>query len=169
MKQMMDSAARYGIKVIVDVLPNHTAFDTDAVAEEFYKAVGGRDKMFHTNGLSHLQLSGPHPMHTLRGVGGLPDVNTENPDFQKYYMEFVNDLLGLGVRGFRYDTAKHIGVHSDPVDKGAGVRENDFWDGHGPQVRREYACLALPEDSLFIYGEVLPRTRVCPKPNMPTI
>ena len=65
---------------------------------------------------------------TLRGVGGLPDVNTENPDFQKYYMEFVNDLLGLGVRGFRYDTAKHIGVTSDPVDKGAGVRENDFWD-----------------------------------------
>ncbi len=30
MKEMMDSAARYGIRVIVDVLPNHTAFDVDA-------------------------------------------------------------------------------------------------------------------------------------------
>ena len=86
MKQMMDSAARYGIKVIVDVLPNHTAFDTDAVTEEFYKAVGGRDKMFHTNGLSPISNYQDRTQCTLRGVGGLPDVNTENPDFQKYYM-----------------------------------------------------------------------------------
>ena len=155
MKQMMDSAARYGIKVIVDVLPNHTAFDTDAVAEEFYKAVGGRDKMFHTNGLSPISNYQDRTQCTLRGVGGLPDVNTENPDFQKYYMEFVNDLLGLGVRGFRYDTAKHIGVHSDPVDKGAGVRENDFWDVATGRKSVKGVRLALPEDSLFIYGEVL--------------
>ena len=35
MKQMMDSAAKYNIKVIVDVLPNHTAFDIDAVSDDF--------------------------------------------------------------------------------------------------------------------------------------
>ena len=43
-------------------------------------------------------------------------------------MQFVNELLGMGVKGFRYDTAKHIGVHSDPVDTASGVKENDFWD-----------------------------------------
>ena len=47
-------------------------------------------------------------------MGGLPDVNTENPDFQHYYLTYVNDLLSLGVKGFRYDTAKHIGLPSDP-------------------------------------------------------
>ncbi len=52
MKVMMDSAAKYNVKVIVDVLPNHTAFDIDAVSEDFYKAVGGRDKMFHSEGLN---------------------------------------------------------------------------------------------------------------------
>lgn len=153
MQEMLDSAAKYNIKVLVDVLPNHTAFDIDAVSEDFYKAVGGRDKMFHSNGLKPISDYTDRTECTLEGVGGLPDVNTENPDFQKYYMQFVNELLRMGVRGFRYDTAKHIGVHSDPKD--TGVKENDFWDVALGRKAVKGVRLALPEDSLFIYGEVL--------------
>ncbi|MDE6230837.1 MAG: alpha-amylase [Muribaculaceae bacterium] len=155
MKAMMDSAAKYNIKVIVDVLPNHTAFDIDAVSDDFYKAVGGRDKMFHSNGLQPVRDYNDRLECTLWGSGGLPDVNTENPDFQKYYMEFVNDLISMGVRGFRYDTAKHIGVHSDPVDTAAGVKENDFWDVATGRKAVKGVRLAIPYDSLFVYGEVL--------------
>lgn len=155
MRQMMDSAAKYNIKVIVDVLPNHTAFDIDAVSDDFYKAVGGRDKMYHSNGLEPVRDYNNRLECTLWGSGGLPDVNTENPDFQKYYMEFVNELLGLGVRGFRYDTAKHIGVHSDPVDSASGVKVNDFWDVATGRKSVKGVKLALPYDSLFVYGEVL--------------
>ena len=155
MKQMMDSAAKYNIKVIVDVLPNHTAFDIDAVSEDFYKAVGGREKMFHTNGLKPITNYNDRDQCTLYAMGNLPDVNTENPAFQKYYLDFVNDLLSLGVRGFRYDTAKHIGVHSDPVDTAAGVKENDFWDVVTGRKSVKGTKLALSADSLFIYGEVL--------------
>lgn len=155
LKEMLDSAKAYNIKVIVDVLPNHTAFDVDAVADEFYDAVGGRQKMFHSNGLDGIRNYQDRTECTLQGVGGLPDVNTENPLFQKYYMQFVNDLLALGVRGFRYDTAKHIGVHSDPVDSAAGVKENDFWDVATGRKAVKGVKLALPADSLFIYGEVL--------------
>ncbi|MDE5774065.1 MAG: alpha-amylase, partial [Muribaculaceae bacterium] len=155
MKSMMDSAAKYNVKVIVDVLPNHTAFDVDAVSEDFYKAVGGRDKMYHTQGLNPVQDYNDRLQCTLWGSGALPDVNTENPDFQKYYMEFVNDLLSLGVKGFRYDTAKHIGVHSDPVDTAAGVKENDFWDVATGRKSVKGVKLAVPYDSLFVYGEVL--------------
>ena len=75
--------------------------------------------------------------------------------FQKYYMEFVNKLLKMGVRGFRYDTAKHIGVHSDPLDTEAGVTENDFWDVATGRKEVLGVSLALPYDSLFVYGEVL--------------
>ena len=153
MQAMLDSAAKYNVRVIVDVLPNHTAFDIDAVSPEFYKAVGGRDKMFHSNGLRPISDYQDRTECTLMGVGGLPDVNTENPDFQKYYMQFVNELLRMGVRGFRYDTAKHIGVHSDPKDK--GVKENDFWDVALGRKTVKGVRMALPEDSLFIYGEVL--------------
>lgn len=155
MKAMMDSAAKYDIKVIVDVLPNHTAFDIDAVSDDFYKAVGGRDKMYHSNGLQPVRDYNDRLECTLWGSGGLPDVNTENPDFQKYYMEFVNDLLSLGVKGFRYDTAKHIGVHSDPVDSDAGVKENDFWDVATGRKAVKGVQLAVPYDDLFVYGEVL--------------
>lgn len=155
MKEMMDSAAKYNVKVIVDVLPNHTAFDVDAVSEDFYKAVGGRNKMFHSQGLNPVQDYNDRLQCTLWGSGALPDVNTENPDFQKYYMEFINDLLSLGVKGFRYDTAKHIGVHSDPVDTAAGVKENDFWDVATGRKSVKGVRLAVPYDSLFVYGEVL--------------
>lgn len=155
MKQMMDSASKYNVKVIVDVLPNHTAFDIDAVSEDFYKAVGGRDKMFHTQGLQPVRDYNDRLQCTLWGSGALPDVNTENPVFQKYYMQFVNDLLSLGVKGFRYDTAKHIGVHSDPVDTEAGVKMNDFWDVATGRKSVGGVSLAVPYDSLFVYGEVL--------------
>lgn len=155
MKAMLDSAKKYDIRVLVDVLPNHTAFDIYLVADGFYEAVGGRDKMFHTKGLEGIQDYNDRTQCTQQGVGGLPDVNTENPLFQKYYMEFVNKLINMGVRGFRYDTAKHIGVHSDPVDTEAGVTENDFWDVATGRKEVLGVSLAIPYDSLFVYGEVL--------------
>ena len=155
MKVMLDSAKKYDIRVLVDVLPNHVAFNIDLVTDAFYEAVGGREKMFHSKGLQGIQDYNDRIQCTLQGVGGLPDVNTENPLFQKYYMEFVNKLLNMGVRGFRYDTAKHIGVHSDPLDTEAGVTENDFWDVATGRKAVLGVSLALPYDSLFVYGEVL--------------
>lgn len=155
LKAMLDSAAMYNVKVIVDVLPNHTAFDVDLVSDQMVKAVGGRDKLYHSNGLQPVTDYNDRLECTLWGSGGLPDVNTENPDFQKYYMNYVNDLLNLGVRGFRYDTAKHIGVHSDPVDTAAGVKENDFWDVATGRKAVKGVSLAVPYDELFVYGEIL--------------
>lgn len=155
MRAMLDSAKKYDIRVLVDVLPNHTAFDIDLVTDEFYEAVGGRDKMFHSSGLEGISDYNDRAQCTLQGVGGLPDVNTENPLFQKYYMGFVNRLIEMGVRGFRYDTAKHIGVHSDPLDTEAGVTENDFWDVATGRKEVLGVSLAIPYDSLFVYGEVL--------------
>lgn len=155
MRAMLDSARKYDVRVLVDVLPNHTAFDIDLVTDEFYEAVGGRDKMFHTKGLEGISDYNDRTQCTHQGVGGLPDVNTENPLFQKYYMQFVNKLVDMGVRGFRYDTAKHIGVHSDPLDTEAGVTENDFWDVATGRKEVLGVSLSIPYDSLFVYGEVL--------------
>ncbi len=155
LKAMLDSAAKYDVRVIVDVLPNHTAFDVDLVSDAMVKAVGGRDKLYHSAGLQPVKDYNDRLQCTLWGSGGLPDVNTENPDFQRYYMNYVNDLLSLGVRGFRYDTAKHIGVHSDPVDAASGVKENDFWDVATGRKAVKGVKLAVPYDDLFVYGEVL--------------
>ena len=155
LRAMLDSAKKYDIRVLVDVLPNHTAFDIDLVTDEFYAAVGGREKMFHTKGLEGIHDYNNREQCTHQGVGGLPDVNTENPLFQKYYMQFVNKLIEMGVRGFRYDTAKHIGVHSDPLDTDAGVTENDFWDVATGRKSVDGVSLCIDYNELFVYGEVL--------------
>lgn len=155
MQQMLDSANKYNVRVIVDVLPNHTAFDVDEVSDDFVNAVGGRDKLYHSNGLEPVHDYNDRFECTLYASGGLPDVNTENPAFQKYYMQFVNELLDMGVRGFRYDTAKHIGLPSDPVDTASGVTVNDFWDVATGRKAVDGVKLAVPYDELFVYGEVL--------------
>ncbi len=152
-KAMCDSAAKYGVKVIVDVLPNHTAVDHSAVTAALDSAVGGHDKLFHANGLNDIIDYNDRYQCTTGKMGGLPDVNTENPDFQYYYMQYVNDLLACGARGFRYDTAKHIGLPSDPLDSLA--ERNNFWDIATGREAVKGLKLALPADSLFIYGEVL--------------
>lgn len=151
-KAMCDSARAYGVKIIVDVLPNHTAVDHTAVLPGLDNAVGGHENLFHANGFTDITDYNDRLQCTTGKMGGLPDVNTENPDFQYYYMQYVNDLIALGARGFRYDTAKHIGLPSDPLDPKA--EQNDFWDvalGH-KDIRG--LSLSMP-DSLFIYGEVL--------------
>ncbi len=151
-RNMCDSARHYGVKVIVDVLPNHTAIDDKAVLPNLINAVGGRENLFHANGFTPITDYNDRLQCTTGEMGGLKDVNTENPDFQYYYLQYVNDLINLGARGFRYDTAKHIGVPSDPLDPKS--KRNNFWDVATGREGVKGLTLLMP-DSLYIYGEVL--------------
>lgn len=151
-KAMCDSAYKYGVKIIVDVLPNHTAVDHTAVLPGLDNAVGGHENLFHANGFTDIIDYNDRMQCTTGKMGGLPDVNTENPDFQYYYLQYVNDLINLGARGFRYDTAKHIGLPSDPLD--AKAERNNFWDIATGREGVKGLSLLMP-DSLYIYGEVL--------------
>ncbi len=151
-RNMCDSARVYGVKVIVDVLPNHTAIDHKAVLPGLDNAVGGHENLYHANGFTPITDYNDRMQCTTGEMGGLPDVNTENPDFQYYYLQYVNDLINLGARGFRYDTAKHIGLPSDPLDPKA--TRNNFWDVVTGREGVKGLTLLMP-DSLYIYGEVL--------------
>lgn len=156
LKAMCDSAAKYGVKVIADVLPNHVAIDDSKVLPALDSAAGGRDKLYHAAGRTPITDYNDRLQCTTGEMGGLKDVNTENPGFQHYYLEYVNDLLSLGVRGFRYDTAKHIGLPSDPRDpRDPADERNNFWDIATGRESVQGLSLALPADSLYIYGEVL--------------
>lgn len=152
-KAMCDEARKYGIKIIVDVLPNHTAIDDSKVTPDMNAAVGGHENLYHANGFTEIRDYNNREQCTTGRMGGLPDVNTENPAFQHYFLTYLNDLIINGASGFRYDTAKHIGLPSDPLDPKAII--NDFW----PVVMGEKSVMGLnlcvPRDSLFIYGEVL--------------
>ena len=152
-KEMCNEADKYGVKVIVDVLPNHTAIDDTRVSDALDAAVGGHENLYHANGFNEIKDYNDRFQCTTGQMGGLPDVNTENPDFQYYYMTYVNDLLACGARGFRYDTAKHIGLPSDPLDSKS--KQNDFWDVALGRKAVKGLKMSMPSDSLFIYGEVL--------------
>lgn len=151
-RAMCDSAYKYGVNIIVDVLPNHTAFDTSAVLPGLLNAVGGKENLYHANGFNEIRDYNDRYQATTGAMGGLPDVNTETPDFQKYFLQYVNDLINLGARGFRYDTAKHIGLPGEPLD--AKSTRNNFWDVATGREGVKGLTLLMP-DSLFIYGEVL--------------
>ena len=150
-KAMCAEADKYGIKVIVDVIPNHTTPDLPKVSDNLYNAVGGKDNLYHANGFKKIEQWGNRYECTTGEMGGLPDVNTENPDFQAYFLKYLNDLIACGADGFRYDTAKHIGVPSDPLD--AKSTRNNFW----PVVTGEESAkgVTLSDKNVFTYGEVL--------------
>ena len=76
-KAMCDEAHKYGIKVIVDVVPNHTTPQLDQVNKNLLDAVGGKENLYHANGFKEITKWGDRFECTTGQMGGLPDVNTE--------------------------------------------------------------------------------------------
>lgn len=145
-KAMCDEAHKYGIKVIVDVIANHTTPKTDKVSNDLIEAGGGSlDTLYHKEGRTPLNDYGNRLACTTYEMGGLPDINTERPSFQKYFFNYINDCIACGADGFRYDTAKHIGLPDDPKEDDGF--ENNFWEKATKEVDNA--------ENLFIYGEVL--------------
>ncbi len=144
--EMCAEADKYGIKVLVDVIANHTTTTLEAVADDLIKAGGGSlELLYHKNNSKDISHWDDRLECTTAKMGGLPDINTERPSFQDYFLTFINDCIDCGADGFRYDTAKHIGLPDDPKEEDGF--QNNFW----PRVIKE----PKNADKLFIYGEVL--------------
>lgn len=154
--EMCEEADKYGVKIIVDVLPNHTTPELGAVSQSLKDAAGGQDKLYHAEGFNSVSRWEERFYCTNGAVLGLPDVNTENPGFQKYYLNYLNDLIDCGVDGFRYDTAKHIGLPDDPQDEKTKQYgwKNNFWPVALGNESVDGVSLHN-KDQMFIYGEVL--------------
>ena len=158
-KAMCEEADKYGVKIIVDVNPNHTSADRSAVKQGLIDAAGGMDKLYHKNWDTGCTDWTNRDMITnyKYSSDGCPDVCTENPGFQAYYVTYLNDLIACGVDGFRYDTAKHIGLPDDPLDE---VSRNNGWSNNfWPVALGEQSANGVKlngnTSTLFVYGEVL--------------
>ncbi len=145
-KAMCDEAEKYGVKVIVDIIANHTTPEFEAISKDLIEAGGGSlETLYHEGNENDLMDYGNRLHCTTYKMGGLPDINTERPSFQDYFVEYINDCIACGADGFRHDTAKHIGLPDDPKEDDGF--ENNFWERATKDIDKA--------DEMFIYGEVL--------------
>lgn len=116
-----------GVQVVVDAVVNHMA---SASGTSFAGHDYGNDLNFYNpdgsvlytkaNFHQGLDPKDPHfcdhdisdwdgiPERFDCNFPGLPDLATEQPYVQGKIAGYLNDLLGLGVAGFRFDAAKHM-------------------------------------------------------------
>lgn len=145
-KSMCEEAHKHGVKVLVDVIANHTTTSLDAISPNLIKAGGGSLETLYHKGNSKLISDYDDRLQcTTQKMGGLPDINTERPSYQDYFIKFLNDCVTCGADGFRHDTAKHIGLPSDPKEDDGF--KNNFWERVATETKNA--------DKLFVYGEVL--------------
>lgn len=142
-KSMCAEADKYGIKIIVDVVPNHTANNQGKVSSNLKNSAGGY--LYHDTGLIKCTNYSDRFQCTRYSMdGGLPDVDTENKGFQDYFIRYLNDCIASGADGFRYDTAKHIGLSDDSRPNWV---TNNFWSRVTTEITNA--------SQIFNYGEVL--------------
>ena len=76
-KSMCAKAEKLGIKVIVDVIANHTTPTTEAINKNLLDAVGGIDNLYHAGNDKDIADYSNRLQCTTYKMGGLPDINRE--------------------------------------------------------------------------------------------
>ena len=103
LKALCAKAHEYGVKVIVDVVANHT--DYSNVASRLLD-----ESLYH----DRFGVGNWHDRHEVTfGMIGMWDLDTNNPTVQAIIKQYIQDLKACGVDGVRWDAIKHIGLPSE--------------------------------------------------------
>ena len=103
LKALCAEAHEYGVKVIVDVVANHT--DYSNVADRLMDQ-GLYHKPFDVSNWNDRN-------QVTHGKIGMWDLDTNNPTVQAIIKQYIQDLKACGVDGIRWDAIKHIGLPSE--------------------------------------------------------
>ena len=143
---MCDEAHKYGIKVIVDVVANHLGNQGNYTISNAIDADIRTDSdCWHDQWNQEINYDDRYSI-THGSMGGLPDLNTENPKIQNYVLNFLKECIDSGADGFRFDAAKHISVSAEGT-------QYTFWE-NTLEVAKVYAKESRGID-LYAYGEIL--------------
>ena len=103
LKALCAKAHEYGVKVIVDVVANHT--DHPNVAARLKD-----ESLYH----ERFGVGNWNDRHQVTfGMIGMWDLDTNNPTVQAIISQYIQDLKACGVDGIRWDAIKHIGLPSE--------------------------------------------------------
>ena len=125
LKALCAEAHKYGVKVIVDVVANHTNGSLQYVADR----LKNQDLYHNYNG----GCNDGDRYSITHGRIGMWDLKTEDPRVQDIIKEYVQSLKACGVDGIRWDAIKHIGLPSE----GDSFMQN------------------VVDQTMFNYGEIL--------------
>ena len=105
LQSLCTEAKKYGIKIIVDIVANHLTGDHGKIQDNL------RDgKYWHTMG----KVTNWNDRYQVtHGDIGMQDLKTEDSTVQNIVKNYLNELKSIGVSGFRFDAAKHIGTPAE--------------------------------------------------------
>lgn len=126
--ELCTEAHQYGVKIIVDVVANHTNGSLSYVASFW------QDKSLYHDYQGGIDYS--NRWQVTHGRLGMWDLKTEDSRVQEKIKEYVAELKSCGVDGIRWDAAKHIGLPSEG---------DTFWQN-------------VPDQTMYNYGEILDGT-----------
>lgn len=134
LRSLCDEAGEYGIKVIVDVVANHVDGHGAGNHTLYHDPWWNENNRLRWNGSVNYGDRYSITHNQMGGGDGYPDVDSENPEVAARAKAYVEELKSYGVKGIRWDAAKHIALPSE----GCG-----FWS----------TVTSVPD--MYHYGEVL--------------
>ena len=108
LKALCEEAAQRGLVIVVDAVLNHMCNHSDFLRLEGSQIVEASFPRFSKNDF-HTECISRGNIHR-QWLGNLPDLRTETSYVRQELRNYLHLLYGLGVRGFRFDAAKHIEV-----------------------------------------------------------
>lgn len=126
LKELVSAAHSKGIKVILDMVVNHTGYRHPWLNDPKYKH-WFNPKMEITDWKNQQQVENGW-------LAGLPDLNQNNPETKQYLIDMAKWWIEqTGVDGYRLDTVKHV--------------PKDFWRDFNAEIKKEYP-------DFYLIGEV---------------
>ena len=153
LQSLCQEAANYGIKIIVDVVANHVD-----------KTAGYHDTWWDSNGRVRWNGGinyGDRYSITHGQLGDYGDINSEDSEVCARGKAYVEKLKSLGVKGIRWDAAKHIGLPSEGCGFWSSVTSvpgmyhyGEILDAPGPNagIIKEYANYMSVTDNKYSNG-----------------
>lgn len=136
--ELCNKAKNYNIRIICDVVCNHVADNGQGILIPHDKVDKELIKNPHFWKETKYIWNWNDRHEVISYCLGLPSLDLSNYKLQDLIIEFLNELINCGVRGFRFDAAKNIALPHE---------SSDFWI-------RVLERLKHKED-LFNYAEVI--------------
>lgn len=105
---LIQEARKFNLKIIVDIVLRHVAGD-ESYPLKPHRNVDPELLQYLAEPIDAVNIDGDRWQCTRRCTG-MPMLNYDNPELQKLYKRFLDELIFIGVDGFRLDQLKHYAL-----------------------------------------------------------